>query len=183
MKTSIFPLLFVAALGLSACQQEAAPAEELAAPADSAQAAAAFEAMKSLVGTWEGTLVLTDGREMPTSSEFRLVSGGNTIVETLIEDGVEMATTFTLENGRMVTKHYCALGTEPTFEGTVTEDGNIDFTLSSSSPYTEGADNFVTSMSVEMPKDGSESIVWNGTVSMAGENVGRTAVLTRVEDK
>ena len=37
------------------------------------------------------------------------------MVETLIEDGVEMLTTDTEHDGDLVVKHYCALGTEPEF--------------------------------------------------------------------
>ena len=56
---------------------------------------------------------MVDG--IDTRSEFRLISGGNRMVETSIEDGVEMLTTYTEHEGDLVVKHYCALGTEPEF--------------------------------------------------------------------
>jgi hypothetical protein len=37
------------------------------------------------------------------------------MVETSIEDGVEMLTTYTEHEGDLVVKHYCSLGTEPEF--------------------------------------------------------------------
>lgn len=172
-----------ASLGLTACQNQAESPEEAAPAADSAAATAAFNAMKSLVGTWEGTLTVSDGTEMPTSSHFRLVSGGNTIVETLMEGDVEMATTYTLEGGRMVTKHYCVLGTEPVFDGALDGEGGLDFTLSTGSPYVDGADDFVTSMSVSLPTDADGTMTWNAAVTIGGEEVTRTAVLRKTSDE
>ena len=75
----------------------------------------AFDKMKQMVGAWEGKLTRVTGEAVDTRSEFRLISGGNTMVETLIEDGVEMLTTYTEHDGDLVVKHYCALGTEPEF--------------------------------------------------------------------
>ena len=75
----------------------------------------AFKQMSKMIGKWEGKLTQYTGSVIDTSSEFRMVSGGNTITESLVEDGVEMLTTYTDQNGKLVVKHYCALGTEPMF--------------------------------------------------------------------
>ena len=48
------------------------------------------------------------------SYEWRLTSGGNTITETLLKMA-EMLTTYSDDNGELVVKHYCALGTQPVF--------------------------------------------------------------------
>ena len=48
------------------------------------------------------------GAEYDVSYEFKLISGGGTIVETVVEDGVEMMTTYTDEAGELIIKHYCA---------------------------------------------------------------------------
>ncbi|MGA0427204.1 MAG: hypothetical protein ACO3OM_13820, partial [Alphaproteobacteria bacterium] len=51
----------------------------------------AFEQMKKKLGKWEGTLTQSlTGSSYDVSYEWKLVSGGNTIIETAIEDGVEM---------------------------------------------------------------------------------------------
>ncbi|MGB1460380.1 MAG: hypothetical protein ACPG78_03470 [Gammaproteobacteria bacterium] len=76
----------------------------------------AFNQVKKLLGKWEGKLYQQSGAVVDTYSEFRLVSNGNAIVETLVEDGVEMMTTYSDKDGKLVVKHYCALGTEPMFE-------------------------------------------------------------------
>ena len=77
----------------------------------------AFEQVKKKLGKWEGTMTqgLT-GAVFDVSYEFKLTSGGNTITETLVEDGVEMLTTYSDNDGKLVIKHYCGLGTEPIFE-------------------------------------------------------------------
>jgi hypothetical protein len=55
---------------------------------------AAFTQMKRMLGEWEGKLYQQSGAVVDTYSKFRLVSNGNSIVETLIEDGVEMFTKY-----------------------------------------------------------------------------------------
>ena len=60
----------------------------------------AFEQIKKKLGKWEGTLTQSlTGSSYDVSYEWKLVSGGNTIIETAIEDGVEMVTTYTDEDG------------------------------------------------------------------------------------
>ena len=44
--------------------------------------------------------------------EFALTSGGNTITETLVEDRLQMLTTYSDDDGKLVVRHYCGLGTE-----------------------------------------------------------------------
>ena len=57
----------------------------------------AFDEIKKRLGKWEGkmTQYLT-GDVFDVSYEWKLTSGGNTISETIIEDGVEMLTTYSL---------------------------------------------------------------------------------------
>ena len=42
------------------------------------------------------------GAVIDVSYEWKLTSGGNTITETLVEDGVEMLTTYSDDNGELV---------------------------------------------------------------------------------
>jgi len=68
----------------------------------------AFNQMKKMLGKWEGKATQYTGNVIDTNSEFRLVSGGNTITEKIVEDGVEMLTTYADKNGELIVKHYCA---------------------------------------------------------------------------
>ena len=63
-------------------------------PAANSQESEAFNQMKKMLGTWEGSISVSDGTVLETTSEFKLISGGSTIIENVVEDGVEMATTF-----------------------------------------------------------------------------------------
>ena len=75
---------------------------------------AAFKQVEKKLGKWEGKMTQgATGAVIDVSYEWRLTSGGNTITETLVEDGVEMLTTYSDDNGELVVKHYCALGTQP----------------------------------------------------------------------
>ena len=78
---------------------------------------AAFEQVKKKLGKWEGTMVQgLNGAVIDVSYEFAMTSGGNTITETLVEDGVQMLTTYSDDDGELVIRHYCGLGTEPVFK-------------------------------------------------------------------
>ena len=71
---------------------------------------AAFEQVKKKLGKWEGTMVQgLNGAVIDVSYEFAMTSGGNTITETLVEDGVQMLTTYSDDDGELVIRHYCGL--------------------------------------------------------------------------
>jgi len=107
---------------------------------------AAFVQMKRMLGKWEGKLYQQSGAVVDTSSEFRLVSNGNSIVETLIEDGVEMFTTYSDKDGELVIKHYCALGTEPMFTVASIDANSIQLKSDPTPGYHPEHHNFVKSM-------------------------------------
>ncbi len=182
MKT-ILPVLAFTAF-FAGCQMAEAPAEEAQDPVEPTTTDASFDAIKSLEGTWNGTMAFDDGREDVTIlSEFKVVSGGNTVIEKWIEDGVEMATTFTMEDGRMLTKHYCVLGTEPSFQSTMSTDGTLDFTLRDDVSYETGVNDFLASMSFDLSEVESNSMSRSGVVSVGGEDITSSAVLTRTTDE
>ena len=55
----------------------------------------AFQFIKdNMLGKWEGTLTQHSGNVIEASYNFKLLSNGNTIREDLVEDGVEMFTTY-----------------------------------------------------------------------------------------
>ena len=64
------------------------------------QSSTAFQQVQKKLGKWEGKMTqgLT-GAVIDVSYEWKLTSGGNTITETLVEDGVEMLTTYSDDNG------------------------------------------------------------------------------------
>ena len=143
---------------------------------------AAFEQVEKKLGKWEGKMTqgLT-GAVIDVSYEWRLTSGGNTITETLVEDGVEMLTTYSDDNGELVVKHYCALGTQPVFSVSSVSDTELELALDESANDLHAEhESFVTSMKWTMQGDGS-SMLFTNTVMLNGKSTENSALLTRVE--
>jgi hypothetical protein len=151
-------------------------------PISSADSSAGFEGMKTMLGEWAGTLNRSTGEVVETRSTFRLVSGGNTIIETLVEDGVEMITTYSDNDGEMVVRHYCSLGTEPEFKVAKATATELSFTLDETIGYHEGHHDFVQAISYAMdPKNPNEVIV-SSVASVGGEAQSGRAVIRRVSE-
>ena len=106
----------------------------------------AFLQVMKMLGNWDGKLYMTDGTVVDTNTSFNLTSNGNTIVETLVEDGVEMLTTYSDKDGELVIKHYCALGTEPMFVVDSLNDKSLNLISDSTPGYDPQQDNYVESM-------------------------------------
>lgn len=142
----------------------------------------AFEQVKKRLGRWEGTQTqgLT-GKVIDVSYEYKVTSGGNTIMETLVEDGVEMLTTYSDQNGELVVKHYCALGTEPVFKVSSVSENALEVQLDqSASDLHAEHHSFVTSMKWESEAGNNDSMVFSATIMLEGEPTENISVLTRV---
>ena len=140
----------------------------------------AFEQVKKKLGKWQGSMTqgLT-GAVFDVSYEFRLTSGGNTITETLVEDGVEMLTTYSDDDGQLVIKHYCGLGTEPIFEVDQLTGKSLSIKLdkSKSNLHSEH-ESFVTNMKWTMKS--KDSMSFENTVMLDGEPTTNKATINRV---
>ena len=140
----------------------------------------AFEQVRKKLGKWEGTMTqgLT-GAVFDVSYEFKLTSGGNTITETLVEDGVQMLTTYSDDDGRLVIKHYCGLGTEPIFEvdKLTAKMMSIKLDKSKSDLHSEH-ESFVTNMKWIM--NSKNTMSFENTVMLDGEPTTNKATITRV---
>ena len=105
------------------------------------------------------------GAVFDVSYEFRLTSGGNTITETLVEDGVEMLTTYSDDDGELVIRHYCGLGTEPVFSVSELSDKVMSLELDKSKANLHADhESFVTGMTWKMNSD--DSITFKNTVML-----------------
>ena len=147
------------------------------------QSSAAFKQVKKKLGKWEGKMTqgLT-GAIIDVSYEWRLTSGGNTITETLVEDGVEMLTTYSDDNGQLVVKHYCALGTQPVFSVSSVSDTELALALDESANDLHAEhESFVTSMRWTMQNDNNDSMLFTNTVMLNGELTENSALLTKVD--
>ena len=146
------------------------------------ESSAAFKQVEKKLGKWEGRMTqgLT-GAVIDVSYEWKLTSGGNTITETLVEDGVEMLTTYSDDNGELVVKHYCALGTQPVFSVSSVSDTELALALDESANDLHAEhESFVTSMKWIM-QDDSNSMLFTNTIMLNGELTENSALLNRVE--
>jgi hypothetical protein len=130
MKATILAVLFATAATLSWAGDEksgdchkagkseaSAPAEKSASKADEKKAEpvtpqAAFEGLKTLVGTWEGPAPSAEAPKMQVS--YRMISNGTTLMETMFSGTPhEMITMYHLDGSDLVLTHYCAGGNQP----------------------------------------------------------------------
>ena len=146
----------------------------------SEEKSAAFEQVRERLGKWEGTMISgATGAVFDVTYELKLTSGGNTIIETLVEDGVEMLTTYSDDNGELVARHYCALGTEPVF----TVSGLSGMVMSVELDNTKADlhaehESFVTEMKWKM--NSKDSTTFEAAVMLDGELTRNKARIRRV---
>jgi hypothetical protein len=101
--TRLLPVAsLVAALVCSPALSADEPAKPVAAPA-------AFDALKALVGTWQG-----EGNGEKYTITYRLTGGGSALVETFFPGGDhEMVSVYHLDGPDLKMTHYCAVGNQP----------------------------------------------------------------------
>ena len=141
----------------------------------------AFETVKKKLGKWEGQMTQSlNGDVFDVSYEWKLTSGETTITETIVEDGVEMLTTYSDQDGELIIKHYCALGTEPVFKvSDMTASAmSISFDAKKSSLHADHH-SFVTEMKWTMNSKDENSMIFENKVTLDGELTTNRAVLKR----
>ena len=148
---------------------------------ENSSSSAAFAAVKKKLGKWEGRMTQSiTGAVFDVSYEWRLTSGGNTITETIVEDGVEMLTTYNDRDGELVVKHYCALGTEPIFKVSEVSEASMSITLDEAKSDLDRAyHNFVTDMKWTMDASDPNAMVFENSVLLDGEVTNNRAELKR----
>ena len=140
----------------------------------------AFEQVRKKIGKWEGKMTQgIDGNVIDVSYVFALTSGGNTITETLVEDGVQMLTTYSDDDGELVVRHYCGLGTEPVFQVTqLTSDSMVIKLDQDKADLHADHESFVTGMKWMINND--NSITFENTVMLDGSPTTNIAQLKRI---
>jgi len=96
--------------------------------ASDASPGAAWEKLKTLVGTWQST---TAGHPGAVTVTFRLVSNGSSLMETMDVPGhsEEMVTMYAPDgpSGRIVATHYCSAGNQPRMAAAGLDGSRLDF--------------------------------------------------------
>jgi len=88
-----------------------------------------FERMKELAGVWEGTSNMPKEGEK-VRIEYRVSSGGSSIVETLFPGTPhEMVSVYFDNKGQLTMTHYCALRNQPRMKLQKMDAQNLSFTF------------------------------------------------------
>ena len=91
-----------------------------------------------------------------------------------------MLSTYTDQNGELVVKHYCALGTEPVFKVAEVSDASMSIALDQeSSGLHEEHHSFVTDMKWTMDASDPNAMVFENSVLLDGEVTNNRAELRR----
>jgi hypothetical protein len=86
-----------------------------------------FERVKELAGVWEGTSNMPKEGEK-VKVEYRLSSGGSSIVETLFPGAPhEMVSVYFDNKGQLMMTHYCALRNQPRMKLQKADAQNLNF--------------------------------------------------------
>ena len=101
-------------------------------PVASSDAQAALDLMKTLAGTWQGSITTDNpawSTDKPMPLSIRVASHGNALIHELSTGGPEV-TVFYLENGRLALMHYCDFGNRPYMVARPMTDGKtVEFDL------------------------------------------------------
>jgi len=132
-RVSTLLAIFLLALMTSVAQS---PAPKPAAPQSDAQKA--FEKMKTLAGSWHGTIM-----NIPIDVTIRVASSRTAILHEANTDGGRPPnheiTMFYLDGDRLLATHYCDAGNQARFEGKMSPDGkSIEFSFLDVAGSTKG---------------------------------------------
>ena len=129
---TIMIILAAAAIGASA-QQMPMPAAKTASSQSDAQKA--FEKLKSLAGSWQGSVM-----GMSVQATIRVTSRGNAVLHEMTSSAMpdNPITMIYVDGDRLLLTRYCDSGNRPRMEGKISPDGNtVEFTLVDISGNTE----------------------------------------------
>jgi len=107
-----------------------------------------FERMKELVGAWEGTSNMSkEGAKVRI--EYRLSSGGSSVVETLFPGTPhEMVSVYFDNKGQLTMTHYCALRNQPRMKLQKADAQNMSFMFTGGTNIDPKKDTYMRSLTI-----------------------------------
>jgi len=107
-----------------------------------------FERMKELVGAWEGTSNMPQEGEK-VRVEYRLSSGGSSVVETLFPGTPhEMISVYYDNGGQLNMTHYCALRNQPRMKLQNEDAQNLNFVFAGGTNINPKKDAYMRSLTI-----------------------------------
>ena len=143
----------------------------------------AFAGLMQLQGQWQGTLDKSDGTSVNLQLNYTSKSNGSALLEESSEDDVEMLNIFNIQEGTVVSTHYCGLMNKPVSKLVSAEGGVIKFkTDASESGLEEGKDEYVDSWSLSLMPEDANQFKYEYTVIRPDRSIiTASAMVTRVE--
>ena len=125
MRKLIVLIVLMAAATAVLAQEMPMPAQKTAAAQTDARKA--FEKLKTLAGSWQGSVM-----GMSIQATIRVTSRGNAILHEVTSSAMpdNPITMIYVDGDRLLLTHYCDSGNRPRMEGKISPDGNsVEFTL------------------------------------------------------
>ena len=101
-------------------------------PVASSDAQRSFDLLKTLAGTWKGSITTDNAAwatDQPMPLSIRVASSGNALIHELSTPGPEV-TVFYLDSDRLTLMHYCDFGNRPHMVARPSTDGKtVEFDL------------------------------------------------------
>jgi hypothetical protein len=121
----VIGLMVLMGRGTSVAQTTSQPTK----PPAQSDAQKAFEKMKTLAGSWQGTIM-----NIPINVTIRVASSGTAILHEATTEGGRPPnheiTMFYVDGDRLLATHYCDGGNRPRFDGKLSPDGKtIEFSF------------------------------------------------------
>jgi hypothetical protein len=134
----------------------AATASRIAA-VEKSPAEAAFERLKSLVGTWE---TVEKASRRSGVATYTLTGGGKVVIEMM----GGMATAYHLDKGTLILTHYCGAGNQPRMRAkTVDNDGRrIGFEMFDITNHPSPDSYYSSALDVRFAGDGTAELAYRG---------------------
>jgi hypothetical protein len=150
--------------------------------AESANNEEVFAQLKALSGNWAGTLKRSTGEEIPLQLSYSVRANDSAVVEESDEDGVAMLNIFNVQQGELVSTHYCGLMNRPVSTLTAAGNGVLSFTTDAGrSGLEEGKDEYVNSWTLTLDPANPDQFTYQYTVINADREVmTATAQVSRV---
>jgi hypothetical protein len=138
-----------------------------------------FERMKELAGVWEGTSNMPKEGEK-VRVEYRLSSGGSSVVETLFPGKAdEMISVYYDNKGQLMMTHYCALRNQPRMKLQNADAQNLHFMFVDGSNIDPMKDAYMNSLTISIID--KDHIIQKWTVFVDGKEKGTSVFeLSRV---
>ena len=155
----------------------------VSAMADESMTDQAFAGLMQLEGHWQGSLAKSDGTSVNLQLNYTSKSNGSALLEESSEDDVEMLNIFNVQEGTVVSTHYCGLMNKPVARLVSSEDGVIKFkTDASESGLVEGKDEYVDTWSLSLMPEDANQFKYEYTVIRPDRTILiASAMVTRVE--